>query len=270
MPRTYSRFFVPSVLLDVSDRQNGFVKEALLRPWQLMESFVCGTVVAEELVWNYWFDAEPYNVIRSRLWSEELQAWCFLVFHTQESLEMSEARLAHYQVSWIVMFITTAYFLSFMHFITIRLSMQRSMGMVFHTATFQDQDLLAKAVIALKADTTWAARVEGMTIPKGVTGLGKLIQADLPAEADVLAAHMIKQVAPVKQADENFIAALGAPTAQLLLDAELAEESGFVLKAVNLYEQASGVLRVNHHCRQPCIALFNVAMLPYRSFAATA
>ena len=25
--------------------------------------------------------------------SEGLQAWCFLVFHTRESLEMSEARL---------------------------------------------------------------------------------------------------------------------------------------------------------------------------------
>ena len=67
----------------------------------------------EEFVWNYWEDAEPYNAIRSRLWSEGLQAWCMLIFHTQASLEMSEARLAWYQ---------------------------RSMGMVFHTATFDMND----------------------------------------------------------------------------------------------------------------------------------
>lgn len=36
----------------------------------------------EEFVWNYWKDAEPYNVIRSRLWSETTKTWCFVVFHT--------------------------------------------------------------------------------------------------------------------------------------------------------------------------------------------
>jgi hypothetical protein len=73
----------------------------------------------QEICWNYWLDAEPYNAIRTRMWSSELQSWCFLVFHTQESLEMSEARLTHYQ---------------------------QSMGMVIQTATFDDAKKLEAAV----------------------------------------------------------------------------------------------------------------------------
>ena len=37
----------------------------------------------EEFVYNFWYDIEPYNAIRTRLWSDDLQSWALIVFHTQ-------------------------------------------------------------------------------------------------------------------------------------------------------------------------------------------
>lgn len=30
----------------------------------------------EEFAYNFWYDIEPYNAIRTRLWSDDLQSWC--------------------------------------------------------------------------------------------------------------------------------------------------------------------------------------------------
>lgn len=63
----------------------------------------------ESVLNNYWCDIEPYNAIRGRLWADSHDAWVAVVFHTPESCEMSEERMNMYQ---------------------------KSMNMVFHTATF--------------------------------------------------------------------------------------------------------------------------------------
>lgn len=96
---------------------------------------------------NYWLDSEPYNAIRARLWSTELESWCFLVFHTQESLDMSEARLAYHQ---------------------------RAMGIVFHTASF-DEAKVADAVQRLRQDVSWIAKVTRMVIPRDVDRVERVI-----------------------------------------------------------------------------------------------
>ena len=179
-----------------------------------------GVGFASEFVWNYWKDTEPYNVIRSRMWSDELQAWCFVVFHTRESLEMSEARLAHYQ---------------------------RSIGMVFHTATFHDDHTLARAVEALQSDEVWIAKVLSMHIPDGVEGIGKLIQSG--AASNALAMPSNKQASHEVHAElageraEAIVAAFGTALAQVLMDAEAAEEAGYIVKAVGLYEETAAMLR---------------------------
>ena len=81
-------------------------------------------------MWKIRHDVEPYNAIRTRLWSDDLQSWCLIVFHTAESLAMSSDRLAHHQ---------------------------NSMGLVFHTATF-NKEMLETAVNALHQDTSWSKR----------------------------------------------------------------------------------------------------------------
>ena len=83
----------------------------------------------QEFCYNYWLDAEPYNAVRTRMWSSELKAWCFIVFHTLESVEYSEARLSYHQ---------------------------QAMGIVFHTATF-DEEKTAEAVQRLRQDTSCAS-----------------------------------------------------------------------------------------------------------------
>jgi hypothetical protein len=171
----------------------------------------------EEFVWNYWQDTEPYNVIRSRLWSEALQAWCFLVFHTWETLEMSEARLAHYQ---------------------------KSMGLVFHTATFQNDDKLDQAVKDLKADESWAERVKSIKRPPGAETIGKLIITEEEASFEFMAKPSTSTQATMSAAKVNKTLAkiLGMEIAQLLANGEAAEDSGKVEIAIAHYAAAEPLL----------------------------
>lgn len=109
-----------------------------------------------EFCYNYWLDAEPYNAVRSRLWSSELEAWCFIVFHTRESVEYSEARLQFHQ---------------------------QSMGIVFHTATF-DEDKTAETIQRLRNDSSWVAKVKQMAIPPGVATVGQLLHSPTTMATD--------------------------------------------------------------------------------------
>jgi len=79
---------------------------------------------------------------------------CLIVFHTDESLGMSSDRLAHHQ---------------------------NSMGLVFHTATF-NKDMLETAVSALQQDTSWTKRCIDLKRPKGAKKIGKVVTHDVPAE----------------------------------------------------------------------------------------
>jgi hypothetical protein len=108
----------------------------------------------EEFVYNFWYDIEPYNAIRTRLWSDDLQSWCLIVFHTEESLAMSSDRLAHHQ---------------------------NSMGLVFHTATF-NKDMLETAVNALHQDKSWSSRCLALKRPKGAKKIGTIVTHDVPAD----------------------------------------------------------------------------------------
>ena len=73
----------------------------------------------EEYCFNYWLDSDPFNAIRTRFWSDDKQAWALVVFHTAASIAMSSERLVHHQ---------------------------NAMGLVFHTATFEDKGALDTAV----------------------------------------------------------------------------------------------------------------------------
>ena len=172
----------------------------------------------EEFVWNYWKDSEPYNVIRSRLWSEDLQAWCFLVFHTRASLELSEARLQEYQ---------------------------RSIGMVFHTATFQDSTKLDKAVEDLKADEKWAARVRGLPIPPAAETIGKLILSDDSRGFSLLAkpSASSQQRDTVAAVSPMLKTVLGLQVAQLIANAAAAEDGGLLQLGVDYYAEAVEMLK---------------------------
>ena len=115
-----------------------------------------------EFCYNYWLDAEPYNAIRTRLWSSELQSWCFIVFHTSESLEYSEARLAYHQ---------------------------QAMGIVFHTATF-DEGKTAEAIQQLRNDSSWVAKIKQMTIPVDVATVGQLLHSPTTLATQTAAQHV--------------------------------------------------------------------------------
>eukprot|EP01051_Picozoa_sp_SAG22_P007968 SAG22_NODE_582_length_8879_cov_2.731663_6_plen_987_part_00 len=176
-----------------------------------------GAGFTEEFVWNYWRDTEPYNVIRSRLWSENLQTWCFVVFHTVDSLELSEARLGHYQ---------------------------RSIGMVFHTATFQEKDL-EKAVEDLNKDQDWAVRVKSLHIPKGAETVGKQIQTGRSGDLDALAkpSASLAQRNQAAEVNKVFVTVLGLEIAQLLAEAALAEDTGRMRTAVDTFDSATALLK---------------------------
>jgi hypothetical protein len=183
-----------------------------------------------EFCYNYWEDAEPYNAIRSRLWSSELSAWCFIVFHTQESMEMSEARLTYHQ---------------------------RALGIVFHTATF-DEKQTTKTVQALRNDTSWVAKVARMHIPRDVVSIGTLIKSpttlatiteegedsdeegadgDEMPHADKGCWHHKVCHKPV-DTDEDGIAELPANIRLSASEARRAEEAGHLARAAELYASA--------------------------------
>ena len=187
----------------------------------------------EEFVYNYWLDSEPYNAIRARLWSTKLESWCFLVFHTQESLDMSEARLAYHQ---------------------------RAMGIVFHTASF-DESKVADAIQRLRQDVSWLAKVTRMKIPRGVERIERVImqpttmktiteeeegQEDedeterdgvtMPS-ADKGCWHHKVCYKPV-ETDEDGVSELPADIRQAVVEAKRAEEAGKVDRAHKLYADA--------------------------------
>jgi hypothetical protein len=86
--------------------------------------------------------------------SDDLQSWCLIVFHTEESLAMSSDRLAHHQ---------------------------NSMGLVFHTATF-NKDMLETAVNALQQDKSWTKRCAELRRPKEAKKIGKIVTHDVPSD----------------------------------------------------------------------------------------
>jgi hypothetical protein len=180
-----------------------------------------------EFCYNYWMDHEPYNAIRSRLWSAELEAWCFVVFHTTESIEYSEARLAFHQ---------------------------QCMGIVFHTATF-DEGKTADAIQRLRNDTSWVAKVALMAIPPNVDTVGQVVmspttmatqtQPDEKAEtdgktmpqADTGCWHHKVCYKPV-DTDEEGVSELPADIRLPASEARRAEEAGHIDRAGQLYALA--------------------------------
>lgn len=96
--------------------------------------------------------------VRARANMREHDVWISIVFHTDESLALSEARLTRYQTA---------------------------MGMVIRTGTFDDSAKLLLVEEQLRTDEVWSARVSTLTIPPQVSKLGRLIrrkrtQTDVP------------------------------------------------------------------------------------------
>ena len=58
---------------------------------------------------------------------------------------------------------------------------QNSMGLVFHTATF-NKDMLETAVNALQQDKSWTKRCEELRRPKEAKKIGKIVTHDVPSD----------------------------------------------------------------------------------------
>lgn len=137
-----------------------FPENAYVRGAQRVLEYLKKAGFKEEVLNNYWTGAEPFNAVRGRFHMSEKDGEAVsidlaVVFHTEESLEMSEERMVRYQ---------------------------EAMGIVFHTATLTGSDEAAESARKLmQEDPAWQIRVKGLSAnkPKSVESIGRII-ADKP------------------------------------------------------------------------------------------
>ena len=170
---------------------------------------------------------------------------------------MSEARLAYHQVlsaARLLLEQTSEVFSRADEWLCL---WQRAMGMVFHTASF-DESKVADTIQRLRQDVSWVAKVTRMTIPRNVASLDLVVlqpttmktitagETTEPASecdgvsmpsADTGCWHHKVCYKPV-DTDEDGVADLPADIRQAATEARRAEEAGKVDRAHSLYAEA--------------------------------